>query len=204
MILAENGLDDAGSSELILRRVQSPTAAPAPSSTTSLGVQLLREVGRALVEIHGQHDDRALVDPDAPRPGRCLWRLRRTSWRWWQLWEAWRAAETRWTSIAPAWSAPRRDADYLRHASMSSCARSAAGEETALAGRRTMMMQAEKIAGDLREAHDAVGGTHSPVPALAAAVRRLERRAGKAPALVEPAVKAIDVAIDALERPSSI
>ena len=62
------------------------------------------------------------------------------------------------------------------------------------------MMQGEKIAADLREAQDAVSGHHSPVPALSAAVRRLERRAGNAPALVEPAVKAIDAAINALEE----
>ena len=62
------------------------------------------------------------------------------------------------------------------------------------------MMQGEKIAADLREAQDAVSGTHSPVPALSAAVRRLERRAGNLPALVEPAVKAIDAAINALEE----
>ena len=74
------------------------------------------------------------------------------------------------------------------------------GEETALAERRTTMMQGEKIAADLREAQDAVGGPHSPVPALSAAVRRLERRAGNSPALVEPAVKAIDAAINALEE----
>ena len=62
------------------------------------------------------------------------------------------------------------------------------------------MMQGEKIASDLREAQEAVGGNHSPVPALAAAVRRLERRAANSPALVEPAVKAIDIAINALEE----
>ena len=62
------------------------------------------------------------------------------------------------------------------------------------------MMQGEKIASDLREAQDAVSGHHSPVSALSAAVRRLERRAGNSPALVEPAVKAIDVAINALEE----
>jgi DNA repair protein RecN (Recombination protein N) len=62
------------------------------------------------------------------------------------------------------------------------------------------MMQGEKIAADLREALDAVGGNHSPVPALSAAVRRLERRAANSPALVEPAVKAIDAAINALEE----
>ena len=62
------------------------------------------------------------------------------------------------------------------------------------------MMQGEKIATDLREAQEALSGPHSPVPALSAAVRRLERRAASSPALVEPAVKAIDVAINALEE----
>ena len=94
-----------------------------------------------------------------------------------------------------------READYLRHASeeLKKLAPQD-GEETSLAERRTSMMQGEKIAGDLREAQEAVGGNQSPVATLAAAVRRLERRAGNAPALVEPAVKAIDAAINALEE----
>ena len=57
-----------------------------------------------------------------------------------------------------------------------------AGEETALAERRAAMMRAEKVAGDLRDAHEAVAGAASPVPALAAAMRRLERRGAQAPA----------------------
>ena len=94
-----------------------------------------------------------------------------------------------------------READYLRHAADElKTLKPKDGEETALAGRRTTMMQGEKIASDLREAQEAVGGPHSPVPALAAAVRRLERRAANSPALVEPAVKAIDIAINALEE----
>jgi DNA repair protein RecN (Recombination protein N) len=76
------------------------------------------------------------------------------------------------------------------------------GEETQLAERRTVMMQGEKIAADLREAQDAVDGNHSPVATLSAAVRRLERRAANSPALVEPAVRAIDTAINALEEAS--
>jgi DNA repair protein RecN (Recombination protein N) len=62
------------------------------------------------------------------------------------------------------------------------------------------MMQAEKVAGDLRDAHEAVAGAQSPVPTLAAAVRRLERRTAQAPALIEPAVKAFDTALVALEE----
>ena len=61
------------------------------------------------------------------------------------------------------------------------------------------MMQAEKVAGDLRDAHDAVAGAQSPVPLLSATVRRLERRAAQAPALIEPAVKALDAALTALD-----
>jgi DNA repair protein RecN (Recombination protein N) len=52
----------------------------------------------------------------------------------------------------------------------------------------------------VREAQEAIGGPHSPVSALSAAVRRLERRAANSPKLVEPAVKAIDTAINALEE----
>ena len=94
-----------------------------------------------------------------------------------------------------------READYLRHASAElQMLAPQEGEETQLAERRTIMMQGEKIATDLREAQEAIGGAHSPVPALSAAVRRLERRAAGSPALVEPAVKAIDAAINALEE----
>jgi DNA repair protein RecN (Recombination protein N) len=94
-----------------------------------------------------------------------------------------------------------READYLRHASdeLKKLAPKE-GEETTLAERRIIMMQGEKIATDLREAQEAIGGNHSPVAALSAAVRRLERRAASSPALVEPAVKAIDAAINALEE----
>ena len=43
-------------------------------------------------------------------------------------------------------------------------------------------------------------GQHSPVPALAGGVRRLERRARAGAGLVEPAVKALDAALNALEE----
>jgi DNA repair protein RecN (Recombination protein N) len=61
------------------------------------------------------------------------------------------------------------------------------------------MMQAEKVAADLHDVHEALAGAQSPVPALSAALRRLERRTAQAPALVEPAVKALDAALAALD-----
>ncbi|MGB3446165.1 MAG: DNA repair protein RecN, partial [Xanthobacteraceae bacterium] len=117
------------------------------------------------------------------------------------LWAARRAAQQALDAHRAGMERAAREADYLRHASdeLKKLAPQD-GEETALAERRTVMMQGEKIAGDLRDAQEAVGGNNSPISALAAAVRRLERRAGSSPALVEPAVKAIDIAINALEE----
>jgi len=94
-----------------------------------------------------------------------------------------------------------REAEFLRHASdeLTQLAPQD-GEETALAERRATMMAGEKIATDLREAQDVVSGHGSPVSVLAAAVRRLERRTANSPQLVEPAVRAIDAAINALEE----
>ncbi|MEH2525990.1 MULTISPECIES: DNA repair protein RecN [unclassified Bradyrhizobium] len=200
-ILSENGLDDTG--EMILRRVQlADGRTRAFINDQSISVQTLKAVGAALVEIHGQHDERALVDASTHRQLLDAFAgLEKEVAALETLWEARRTANTALDAHRASMERAAREADYLRHAADELKAlKPKDGEETALAERRTIMMQGEKIASDLREAQEAVGGPHSPVPALAAAVRRLERRAANSPALVEPAVKAIDIAINALEE----
>jgi DNA repair protein RecN (Recombination protein N) len=191
--------------DLILRRVQfADGRTRAFLNDQPVAVQVLRSVGSALVEIHGQHDDRALVDTATHR----------------QLLDAYGGLEAEAADIGRRWTLRRdaeqrvaqhraeveraqREADWLRHAAdeLGKLAPEP-GEETALADRRTGMMQAEKVAEDLRDAHDVVSGKDSGVPALAAAVRRLERRQAQAPALIEPAVKALDAALTALDEAS--
>jgi DNA repair protein RecN (Recombination protein N) len=201
VILSDNGLDDTG--EMILRRVQlADGRTRAFINDQAISVQTLKAVGSALVEIHGQHDERALVDASTHRRLLDAFAgLEKDVAALELLWDARRAAHKKLDEHRASMERAAREADYLRHAAdeLKKLAPKD-GEETALAGRRTSMMQGEKIASDLREAQDAVSGHHSPVPALSAAVRRLERRAGNAPALVEPAVKAIDAAINALEE----
>ncbi|MEA2880981.1 MAG: repair protein RecN, partial [Bradyrhizobium sp.] len=168
----------------------------------AISVQTLKAVGSALVEIHGQHDERALVDASTHRRLLDAFAgLEKDVAALETLWDARRAAHAALGAHRAAMERAARDADYLRHAAdeLKKLAPKD-GEETALAERRTAMMQGEKIAGDLREARDAVSGTHSPIAGLSAAVRRLERRAGSAPDLVAPAVQAIDAAINALEE----
>jgi DNA repair protein RecN (Recombination protein N) len=205
-ILADNGLDDGSlqeSGEMILRRVQlADGRTRAFINDQAISVQTLKAVGSALVEIHGQHDERALVDASTHRRLLDAFAgLEKDVAALERLWDGKRAANAVLEEHRASMERAAREADYLRHASdeLKKLAPQD-GEETALAERRTTMMHGEKIAADLREAQEAVGGDHSPVPALSAAVRRLERRAANSPALVEPAVKAIDAAINALEE----
>lgn len=200
-ILRENGLDDTG--EMILRRVQfADGRTRAFLNDQTISVQTLKAVGTTLVEIHGQHDERALVDTATHR--RLLdafAALEKDVTAVEALWDARRAARAALDEHRAGMERAAREADYLCHASEElKKLNPQEGEETSLAERRTVMMQGEKVAEDLREAQAAVGGPQSPVSALAAAVRRLERRAGTAPALIEPAVKAMDAAINALEE----
>jgi len=200
-ILSDNNLDDTG--EMILRRVQlADGRSRAFINDQPVSVQTLKAVGAALVEIHGQHDERALVDAVTHRRLLDAFAgLDKDVAALETLWAARRTAQQALDEHRAGMERAAREADYLRHASdeLKKLAPQD-GEETTLAERRTVMMQGEKIAGDLRDAQEAVGGNNSPIAALAAAVRRLERRAGSSPALVEPAVKAIDTAINALEE----
>jgi DNA repair protein RecN (Recombination protein N) len=165
-------------------------------------VQVLRALGSALVEIHGQHDDRAFVEAATHRALLdAFGGLEDAAAEVRSLWDERRAREAAVASHRAEVERARREAEWLRHA-VDELGRLSpqGGEETTLAERRAAMMQAEKSAEDLRATLDAVSGPQSPVPPLATAVRRLERRAVQAPALVEPVVKAIDAALTALDE----
>ncbi|AMN44235.1 DNA repair protein [Rhodoplanes sp. Z2-YC6860] len=200
-LLAES--DIAADEALILRRVQfADGRTRAFINDQPVSVQALQTLGAALVEIHGQHDARALVDAGTHRGLLDAYgRLEDDAHEVETLWTARRQAADAVVKHRADVERAAREAEWLRHA-VAELQKLAPepGEETALAERRASMMQAEKVAGDLREAYDAVAGQASPVPGLSAAVRRLERRGAQAPGLVEPTVKAIDAALNALDE----
>lgn len=204
-LLAEAGIDDDGA--LVLRRVQHADGRTrAFVNDQSVSAQMLRTLGKRLVEIHGQHDDRALVDPASHRALLDAYGgLAGLAEEAGVLWRRWRAARIEAASEKARLEEAAKEADFIRHAVDELTALGPEpGEEERLATRRTEMMRFEKIATDLSDAQDAVGGSNSPVPGLAAAVRRLERRAGEVEALVRPAVEAIDTALNALELASTL
>ena len=163
-LLADNGLEDTG--EMILRRVQfADGRTRAFINDQAISVQTLKALGAALVEIHGQHDERALVDASTHRRLLDAFSgLEKDVAALEKLWEARREANRALDEHRAGMERAAREADYLRHASdeLKQLAPKD-GEETALASRRTTMMQGEKIAADLREAQEAVSGNHSPV-----------------------------------------
>jgi DNA repair protein RecN (Recombination protein N) len=200
-IAAEAEIDTDG--DLILRRVQvADGRTRAFVNDQPVSVQVLRGIGAALVEIHGQHDERALVDPATHRAildafGGLRGEAQAAADAARRVRDARAALAEHRARIERA----RREADYLRHAVEELGALAPQpGEEGSLAERRLVMMQAEKVAQELNEAFEAVAGSASPVPVLAAAVRKLERRGGQAPSLVEPSVRALDAALVAIDE----
>jgi DNA repair protein RecN (Recombination protein N) len=188
--------------ELVLRRVQlADGRTRAFVNDQPASAQGLKAIGRALVEIHGQHDDRALVDPSSHRAlldsfGRLEPQLDKVH----RAFDAWKSAEQQRQEEEARLLATRREADYLRHAHAELASlRAQAGEEEQLAIRRASMMQGEKVANDLREAYEGVAGDHSPITGLAAIMRRLERRAVQAPGLMDPVLRGLAQALEALE-----
>lgn len=189
-------------SGLILRRVQlADGRSRAFVNDQRVTTQTLRAIARELVEIHGQHDDRALVNSGTHR----------------QLVDAYGGLTPEAAAVRAAFTNMRRlkaecareqarlekaraEADYLRHAFSELTGLAATpGEEQVLAERRSLMMQAEKVAGELRDVQEAVTGEHSPMPALSAALRRLDRRQVQAPGLIAPVAEALDAALTALD-----
>ncbi|RWE50287.1 MAG: DNA repair protein RecN [Mesorhizobium sp.] len=203
-LLSDNDIEDDG--DIILRRVQTADGRTRvfvndqPSSVT-----LMRDVGRALVEIHGQHDERALVDPGAHRElldsfGGHLGAVRGAG----EAWRYWRNCEQELSRHRAKVEAAAREADYLR-ASVAELAKldPQPGEETELAELRARMMRAEKIASEIHDAQDVLSGPSSPLPQLASLLRRLQRKAGEVPGLLDDVVKSLDEAMISLDAAQS-
>ncbi len=199
IFLRDNGFDDDG--DIILRRLQMGDGRTRVFiNDQAASVALLRDLGRRLVEIHGQHDDRALIDTDLHRtlldafggiePEAAVVRERH---------KAWRDAEIALAKHRARVEQAEREGDYLR-SSVEELTKldPQPGEEEELAERRAVMMKSEKIAGDVNEAGELLSGQGSPVPTLASLVRRLERKIPEAPHLLEPVCKAIDEALNSL------
>lgn len=203
-ILSENEIDQDG--DIVLRRIQTSDGRTRVFiNDQPASVSLMRDVGHALVEIHGQHDERAMVDVNSHRDlldafgghGDAVNAVR-TAWKVWR--DRLRALQEHRAHVETA----AREADYLRAAVAElSELDPQPGEETELAEQRSSMMKAEKTASEINEASELLSGSASPVPTLSSLVRRLERKSQEVPGLLEEIIVALDESLGALDRAQS-
>jgi len=194
-LLDENGIAREPGEPLMIRRlVKADGGSRAFVNDQPASAGLLRELSRHLVEIHGQHDDRGLLNARGHR----------------QLLDIYgkldvagvAAAHRRWRDAMAALEEAReshdaaeRDREWLEHAVAELTAFAPrGGEEEELAERRAGMQRGEKIAADLQGIADLLEGSDGGLARLRQAARILERVAEDHEALGE-ALAAIDRAI---------
>jgi DNA repair protein RecN (Recombination protein N) len=203
-MLAENDLLDPGTRDsIILRRAQNADGRTrAFINDQPVSVALLKSVGQQLVEIHGQHEERAMVDPAAHRDlVDAFGGLKNERQAVAEAHQEWKEAANELKALQARVEQAAKDADYLRSSVEELTLLSPQeGEEEELAGRRQTMMAAEKIASDLDEAHQVLAGQVSPVPTLVSTLRKLERKAESAPGVLDSAIECFGVAVDALAQ----
>ncbi|MGO9484856.1 MAG: DNA repair protein RecN [Rhodomicrobium sp.] len=171
--------DLAEDESLILRRVQfADGKTKAFINDRPVSTALLRELGRKLVEIHGQHDERVLLDPSSHRYlldqfGGLLPDVREVA----LLWDRWRELEGKAKELAQALELAERERDYLTAACVElNQLAPQPGEEEALAARRAAILTSGKVRGDLEAASDALSAPVFPASKISGILRRLERQ----------------------------
>ncbi len=195
---------EPGEPLLIKRRLKADGGSKAFINDQPVGAALLRELASHLVELHGQHDDRGLVNPRGHRAlvdryaGADMAGLA-------EAWATWRGAVDALASAKGAIAQAAEDRDLLlAHLAELTTLEPQAGEEEQLAEARATMQKGEKLTDDLTELAKLWAGSDSALAGLRSAARRLDRIAGEHPLLAE-ALAALDRAvIEASEAETSL
>ena len=194
-LLAEQGIESRPAEPLIIRRtLKSDGGSRAFLSGSAVSAGFLRDLGALAVEIHGQHDDRGLLNPKGHRElldayGKLDIGTVTSAWAEVTRIEAELAHARSESALA------ERDREYLEHA----CAEidslaPRAGEETELADERTAMQAGLKASESLTGLDELLGGSEGALAQLRQAARRIERGAPDHPLLSE-ALAALDRAL---------
>ncbi|SFP67536.1 DNA repair protein RecN [Sphingomonas rubra] len=194
-LLDDNGVEVEPGEPLLVRRVvKADGGSRAFVNNQPASATLLREIAPQLVEIHGQHDDRGLLNARGHRALLDSFGRIDTSPAA-RAWAAHRDAEGALAAARAEIETAARDRDWLEHAVAELTALAAQpGEEETLADQRRTMQRAEKIADDLGAIDDYLEGSDGGLARLRQAARVLERVAADHPALAD-ALAAVDRAV---------
>ena len=194
-LLAELGLECETGEHLLLRRtLKADGGSRAFAGATPVSAAVLRDIAAVSIEIHGQHDDRGLLNPKGHRQlldalGKLDLGAVGRAWI-----EVTRLERELGQARADAAEA-ERDRDWLTHASAEIEALAPeAGEETRLADERAAIQAGVKAGEALAGLDELLGGSAGALAQLRLAARRIERGAADHPLLAE-ALAALDRAL---------
>jgi DNA repair protein RecN (Recombination protein N) len=194
-LLQEQGIElEPGEALIVRRSLKSDGGSRAFLGGTSVPAGLLRDLGALAVEIHGQHDDRGLLNPKGHRElldvfGRIDCREVEGAWA-----EIVRI-EAELLDARAELAAAERDREWLAHASGEIEALAPEqGEETRLTEERTAMLAGLKAGESLTGLDELLGGAEGALAQLRQVARRIERGAADHPLLAE-ALAALDRAL---------
>lgn len=202
-LLKAQDMDISGEAIIVRRVVTKDGRSRAFVNDQSVSVGLLRQLGETLVEVHGQFDTHGLLNPlthcsvlDAYGELTALKVACKAAW------DDWRKKHKARKTAEADFRAAREEEETLRHAeSELSALKPQKGEETALAERRILLMNSEKLAEGLNGAVQAMdGGGDGIEGALRTAQRSLERVLSMAQGTLSPVLEALDrAAVEAAE-----
>jgi DNA repair protein RecN (Recombination protein N) len=194
-LLLENDIAlEVGEPLLIRRSVKRDGGSKAFVNDQPCSAALLRELGSMLVEIHGQHDDRGLLNPRGHRAlldifGRCDTAGVAANFA------AWQEAKARLDVARESLENAARDREWLEHAVAELTAfNPQPGEEEELAGARSDMQKGERIAEDLKGVLESFDGPKSGIALLRSTARKLDRLA-EGHAMLADALTSLDRAV---------
>ncbi|HEX8215375.1 MAG TPA: DNA repair protein RecN [Allosphingosinicella sp.] len=195
VFLADNGLGQETGEPLVIRRIlKSDGGSRALVNDQSASVGLLRDLGAMLVEVHGQHEDRGLLNPRGHRALLDSYGNIDTGVAE-RAWNAWRGAEAALAAAREELELAARDREYLEHAvgELNALAPQA-GEEEELAALRSNMQKGARLADEIAAAAQLLEGSEGALSLLRQAGRRLDRIAQEHDKLAE-ALAAVDRAV---------
>jgi DNA repair protein RecN (Recombination protein N) len=204
-LLGEQGIDaDPGEPLVVRRTLKSDGGSRAFLGGSAVPAGLLRDAGALAIEIHGQQDDRGLLNPKGHRAlldafGRLDTGLVESAWA-----EVTRI-EADLSEARAAAAAAERDREWLEHASAEiEQLAPEAGEETRLAEQRAAMQAGAKAGESLAGLDELLGGSDGALAQLRQAARRIERGAADHPLLAEALASLDRAVIEASEAESRI
>jgi DNA repair protein RecN (Recombination protein N) len=194
-LLSEQGIEPEPGEPLLVRRtLKADGGSRAFAGGAGVSATVLRDIANGLVEIHGQHDDRGLLNPRGHRA--LLDLFGRIDSR--PVAEAWAEVERLSAELAQAKESAataERDRDWLEHAAGEIAALAPEpGEETSLAEQRSVMQAGAKAGEALTGIDELLGGSDGALAQLRTAARRIERGAADHPLLAE-ALASLDRAL---------